>query len=96
MLVDKTPYEAWIVKKCSLKNLKVFGCDAYMHVPRENMSKLDNKVGKCIFIGYKDVIEGYKLWNLVTKKIVHSGDVVFREIKTSPKHEVQPTKEELE
>jgi len=35
----------------------------YAHVPRENMNKLDNKIEKCIFIGYKDGIKGYKLWN---------------------------------
>jgi hypothetical protein len=44
-----------------LSHLKVFGCEAYVHVPKENMSKLDKKVGKCIFIGYKDGLEGYNL-----------------------------------
>jgi hypothetical protein len=29
------------------------------------MSKLDNKVEKCIFIGYKDGLKGYKLWKLL-------------------------------
>jgi hypothetical protein len=85
MLVDKTLHEAWTSKKPSLKHLRVFGCDAYVHVPRENRSKLDNKVEKCIFIGYKDGIKGYKLWNPVTKKIVYSWDVVFREVKIVPK-----------
>jgi hypothetical protein len=56
----------------------VFGCDAYVHVPKENMSELDKKVEKCIFIGYKDGLKGYKLWNPETKKAVYSQDVVFR------------------
>jgi hypothetical protein len=30
------------------------------------------------FIGYKDGIKGYKIWNLETKKVVYSRDVVFR------------------
>jgi hypothetical protein len=59
----------------------VFGCDAYVHVPKENRSKLDKKAEKCIFIGYKDGVKGYKLWNPETKKIVYSRDVVFREVK---------------
>ena len=42
---------------------------------------MDNKDEKCIFIGYKDGVKGYKLQNLETKKIVYSGDVVFREVK---------------
>jgi hypothetical protein len=87
-LVDKTLHEAWIGKKPSLKHLRFFGCDAYVHVPKENESKLDNKVEKCIFIGYKNGIKGYKLWNPITKKIVCNQDVVFREVKDVPKHEV--------
>jgi hypothetical protein len=61
VLVDKTPHEAWTSKTPSLKNLKVFDCNAYVHVPRENKSALDFRAKKCIFIGYKDGIKGYKL-----------------------------------
>lgn len=43
-----------------------------MHVPKEKMSKLDNKEKKCIFFGYKDGIKSCKLWNLVTRKIVYN------------------------
>jgi hypothetical protein len=72
VLYDKTPQEVWTGKKPSLTHLKVFGCDAYVHVPKENKSKLDKKVEKCIFIGYKDGLKGYKIWNLETKKVVYS------------------------
>jgi hypothetical protein len=51
VLDDKTPQEVWTGKEPSLTHLKVFGCDAYVHVPKENKSKLDKKVKKCIFIG---------------------------------------------
>jgi hypothetical protein len=40
-LDDKTPQEVWTEKKPSLTHLKVFGCEAYVHVPKENKSKLD-------------------------------------------------------
>jgi transposase InsO family protein len=62
-LDDMNPQEVWTVKETSLTHLKVFGCDAYVHVPKENRSKLDKKAEKCIFIGYKDGLKGYKLWN---------------------------------
>ena len=62
----------WYIKKPSFTHLKVFGCDAYVHVPKENKSKLDKKVEKCIFIGYKDGLKRYKLWKLETKKVVYS------------------------
>jgi hypothetical protein len=95
-LDDKTPQEVWTGKKPSLTHLKVFGCEAYVHVPKENKSKLDKKAEKCIFIGYKDGLKGYKLWNPETKKVVYSRDVVFREMKDVVKQEVLPSKEEPE
>ena len=90
MLEDKTPQEVWIGKKPSLSHLRVFGCDAYVHVPKEKRTKLDIKSEKCIFIGYKYGLKGYKIWNPVTWKVVYSRDVVFREVKDVIKHEVQP------
>jgi len=88
-LEDKTPQEVWTGKKPSLSHLRVFGCDAYVHVPKEKRTKLDSKYEKCIFIGYKDGLKGYKLWNPVTQKVVYSRDVVFREVKDVFQHEVQ-------
>eukprot|EP00253_Pinus_taeda_P023030 PITA_23030 len=49
-LGDKTPQEVWPSKKPSLSHLRVFGCDAYVHVPKEKRTKLDSKFEKCIFI----------------------------------------------
>jgi len=93
-LKDKTPQEVWTGKKPSLSHLRVFGCDAYVHVPKEKRTKLDSKSKKCIFIGYKDGLKGYKLWNPVTRKVMYSRDVVFREVKYVIKHEVQPKEPE--
>ena len=56
------------------------------------MSNLDKKVEKCIFNGYKDGLKGYKIWNLETKRVVYSRDVVFREMKDVDKQEVLPRK----
>eukprot|EP00253_Pinus_taeda_P034965 PITA_34965 len=57
-LEDRTPREVWTGKKPSLSYLRVFGCDAYVHVPKEKRTKLDSKSEKCIFIGeVKDVIK---------------------------------------
>ena len=94
--VDKTPQEVCTGNKPSIKHLKVFGCDAYVHVPKDERGKLDNEAEKCIFIGYKYGMKGYKLWNLVTKKIVYSRDVEFREVKELPRKEVTPMEKELE
>jgi hypothetical protein len=93
-LDDKTPQEVCIGKKPSLTHLNVFGCDAYVHVPKESQSKLVKKDEKCIFIGYKYGLKVYNLWNLETKKVVYRRDVVFREMKDVVKEEVLPSKEE--
>ena len=53
-----------------------------------------SKSEKCIFIGYKGGLKGYKIWNPVTRKVVYSRDVVFREVKDVIKHEVQPNEPE--
>jgi transposase InsO family protein len=69
-LDEKTPREVWTDKKPSLTHLNVFSCEAYVHVPKENMSKLDKKVE--IFIGYIDGLKGYKICSIETKKVVYS------------------------
>jgi hypothetical protein len=94
VLDDKTPHEVWSGKKPSLQHLRVFGCDAYVHVPKENRSKLYKKDKKCIFIGYKDGVKVYNLCNPETNKIVYSRDVVFREVRDVSKQEFLPMQDE--
>jgi len=93
-LEDKTPQEVWTDKKPSLSYMRVFGCDAYVHVPKEKRTKLDSKSEKCIFIWYKDGLKCYKIWNPVTRKVVYNQDVVFREVKDVIKHEFPPKEPE--
>lgn len=73
---------AWTGKDASYSHLKVFGCKAFMHVPKEQRSKLDSKATPCVFIGYGDEEFGYGLWAPEHKKVVRSGDVVFHEQET--------------
>jgi hypothetical protein len=49
-LVDMNLHEVWWGKKPSVSHLKVFGYDAFVHVPKETRSKMDKKEDKCIFI----------------------------------------------
>ena len=76
------PEEAWTGKMPSYDHLRVFGCEAYVHVPREKRSKLEPKSRKCIFMGYGESGEmGYHLWDPEARKIVRSSDVIFNEKK---------------
>ena len=47
-----TPYEAWFGVKPQVKHLRVLGCDAFPHVPRDERGKFDSKTRKCILVGY--------------------------------------------
>ena len=60
------------------------------------MNKLDNKLEKCIFIGYKDEIKGYKMWNPITRIVVYSRDVILREDKSTFTNEEVTREKELE
>jgi len=53
-VMNKVPEEAWLGMSCSVSHLKVFGCVAYTHVPKELRGKLDDKGEKFIFIGYSE------------------------------------------
>jgi len=50
-----------------------------MHVSGDERSKRDVKSKKCIFLGYKKCVKGYKIWDPVDKKVVITRDAVFDE-----------------
>lgn len=58
-----TPYEAWHGEKPKVKHLRVFGCDAYAHIPKNEQGKFDSKARKCILLGYGQVTKGYRLYD---------------------------------
>lgn len=39
--MKKTPYELWESKEPNVSNIRVFGCDVFVHVPKELRRKLD-------------------------------------------------------
>jgi hypothetical protein len=78
-LDNVTPFEALYGSKPVVHNLKVFGCKAFAHIPKENRKKLDAKAIKCIFIGYCSEFKAYKLFDPSTHKVFASRDVLFHE-----------------
>ncbi|VFQ70960.1 unnamed protein product [Cuscuta campestris] len=69
----------WSGKDVSYDHLRVFGCKAFVHVPKDERSKLDVKTRQCIFVGYGHDEFGYRLYDPVEKKLVRSRDVIFME-----------------
>ncbi len=72
--------EKFIGKKPNVSHLRVFDCIAYVHVLDEKRSKLDPKVETCIFITYSLEQKKYRRFNLFTRKLQVSKDVVFDEM----------------
>jgi transposase InsO family protein len=75
---DKTPWELFTGKKPDISNLRVFGCEAYVHIPRHKRTKLDNTAEKGIMVGYMP--NGYRIL-LEDNTVQTSRDVVFNENK---------------
>eukprot|EP00253_Pinus_taeda_P016858 PITA_16858 len=66
-------------------------------VNRSPSSALEDKTPQEVWTGKRPSLphlRGYKLCNPVTRKVVYSGDVVFREVKDLIKHDVQPKEPE--
>ncbi|RDY09301.1 hypothetical protein CR513_06327, partial [Mucuna pruriens] len=51
-LNTKVSYNIWFGKDVKYDHLRVFGCKAFVHVPKDERFKLDMKTRQCIFIGY--------------------------------------------
>ena len=78
-LENITPFEAWWNKKPSVKHLRIFGCKAYSHIPNKFRQKLDNRVVKCIFLGYSTCSKAYRLWSLDKRSLLIRRNVIFDE-----------------
>lgn len=77
--VDGTPYERWYGRKPVLDHLRVFGSDAYVHIPDVKRSKLDPRSKKLTFVGYAEDRKGYRFVDRTTDTITLSRDASFVE-----------------
>ncbi|KAG8480196.1 hypothetical protein CXB51_024912 [Gossypium anomalum] len=81
VIEKKIPQEVWSGNPANYSDLKIFGCPAYAHV---NNGKLEPRSIKCVFLGYKASVKGYKLWCPENRKVMISRDVVFDETAMLP------------
>jgi len=78
---DNVPYEVFGGggKKPSVRYFRIFGCDAYVHVPKQNRKKLDFRSKKAIFLRYDLRSKACRLWDTEKNHVVISRDVKFNE-----------------
>ena len=75
----KTPYELQRGKKPVVKYFRIFGSDCYILRDKENLEKFDTKSDKGYFLGYSSTSRAYKMYNLRTKTIIKSSNVVIND-----------------
>ena len=73
--------------------LRTFGCEAFVHIDKDDRTKLEAKSKKCTFIGYRADDFGYRLWDYENRKINRHINVLFNE-KAMYKYQLQGKKEE--
>jgi hypothetical protein len=85
--------EAWTGKKVNYSFFNTFSCEAFVHMDKENRTKLKEKSNKCTFIGYNVNYFGYPLWDYENHKTIRSRDSIFNE-KFMYKDQLQGKKQE--
>lgn len=89
----KTPYEQWSGKKPNIKNMRIFGCEAMVHVPKEKRLKWDSKAVKMLFVGYCEYTKGYRFYDKNKKQIYKSRDAIFLEHTIKNNNVIMPLSE---
>ena len=82
----KTPYELWRGKKPVVKYFRIFGSDCYILCDRDNLEKFDAKSDKGYFLGYSSTSRAYRVYNLRTKIVMESSNVVINDEVCSKAH----------
>ena len=82
----KTLYELWRGKKLVVKYFRVFGSDCYILQDGHNLEKFDAKSDKGFFLGYSTSSKAYKVYNLRTKIVMESANVVINDEQCAETH----------
>lgn len=75
----KTPNEVWNGVKPNLSNLRIFGSDVFLNIPRDERGKFDPKAIKYQHVEYCETQKGFRALDSVGRKVHISRDVVFHE-----------------
>ena len=93
-LSGKTAFEAWFGKKPNVKHLRVFGCAAYPHVPRDERL-YDTKTSRIIFS--RDVVFNESSRGIdIRQEETRSGQIEIDEPEGDPEPEGESEPEKLD
>ena len=77
-LQGKTPHEAWTGEKPYLGHMRIIGCVAWVHIPKEKRKKLDERSRKCYLVGYEGV-NIFRVWNPASHRVERVTHIDFDE-----------------
>eukprot|EP00253_Pinus_taeda_P014314 PITA_14314 len=83
VLKNITPEEAWSSIKPDVSHFRIFGSEAWAHIPDEKHKALEPKSEKCTFVGYSEDVKGYRLIPFKSKNVIIRRDVKFDENKSA-------------
>jgi len=75
----KTPCEVLFGTKPTYETLKVLECLCYAHNREPNRDKFGSRATKYLFLGYPHGQKGWRVYDLKTRKVLTSRDVIFYE-----------------
>lgn len=76
----KTAYEMWNFRIPTVKHLKVFGCKVHRLIRKElRENKYSQFTSEGVMVGYTEDNYNFQIFDLETKKVIISHDVVFFE-----------------
>jgi hypothetical protein len=79
ILSNISPFEKLFHNPHSLSHFRVFGYLCFVSTSSHHRTKFASRAKPCIFIGYPFGIKGYKVFDLHSKSILVSRDVIFHE-----------------
>jgi hypothetical protein len=78
-----SPYEMWhhieVPLRQRLAHLRAFGCECFLHVPKDLRKKLDDKAIRCVLLGHSNKMKGYVAIEVATGRIRHGVSFQFDE-----------------
>ncbi|WVZ70815.1 hypothetical protein U9M48_019452 [Paspalum notatum var. saurae] len=78
-LDGQTPFEVWHGRKPNISHLRTFRCVGYVKVTKLGLSKLEDRSKPMVLLGYEAGSKGYRMYDLVERRVVISRDIVFNE-----------------
>jgi hypothetical protein len=73
------PFTLATGRRADLSSMRVFDCQAYVHVDKSQRRKFDDRAWKGVFVGYASESPAWLVYNPATRRVVSSRNVVFDE-----------------